>query len=410
MATTIFRGDAPPVPQVTTLTPGVANSSTYIAEINGKQVSVDSDASALAQEIVEAAQTALEASTLPEFAEITWTENNSIVTGTGPDTGRPFTLTDGGGSGTWTPSTTTAGDGPSHWKAANFSAGLPANSDTVILSGNSTSVLYSLDQNAVTLALLDIRADYEGEIGLPEINVDDASNTYYEYRDTHLKISATALRIGSGSGFGSRRIKLNLGSNACDATVFSTSSNPADQDEAAVHLVGSHGSNALQVLGGSVDLSMLPGFAGQWSSIVASGGAVVRCGYDVTLGTVEASGNAQIETRKAVTTLKTTDQGRVVHFAGNITTATVSGGSLTIQAGAALTITTLNAYAGRSLDLSGCDAAVTITDMNIYATPENPFTIIDPGNRLVMTNPAACPNGAGSLIVRTGPARTVKVA
>lgn len=410
MATIIFRGDAPPVPQVVTLTPTVTNSAAYTVTINGKDVSVASDGSATAQEIVEAAQTALEASTLPEFAEITWTEDNAIVTATGPDTGKPFTAADGGDSGTWTPSTTTAADGPNHWKAANFSAGLPANSDTVILSGNSTSVLYSLDQNAVTLALLDIRADFEGEIGLPEINVDDASNAYYEYRDTHLKISATALRIGSGSGFGSRRIKLNLGSNACDATIFSTSSNPADQDEAAAHLVGSHASNALQVLGGSVDLSMLPGYSGQWATVVASGGAVVRCGYDVTLGTVEASGNAQIETRKAVTTLKTTDQGRVTHLAGNITTATISGGSLTIQAGAALTVTTLNAYAGRSLDLSGCDAAVTITDMNIYATPENPFTINDPGNRLTMTNPAQCFNGAGSLIVRTGPARTVKVA
>jgi hypothetical protein len=91
---------------------------------------------------------------------------------------------------------------------------------------------------------------------------------------------------------------------------------------------------------------------------------------------VEGAGNATVETRSAVTTGRTRDQGRWNHkISGNITTADLLGGPLTVFGTAAITISTLNGYSGSSLDLRQCDANVTVTNMTIYATPQAPFTI-----------------------------------
>jgi hypothetical protein len=417
MATLIARNDFIVVRQVTTLTPTVANTALYDLLVNGKTTDgYTSDGTATAQEIVEGVKAALATNTkaIPEITEITFTENDTTVIATGRDDGQPFTVTEGGGSGNWTSITaTTAAKSKNHWIAENFDTGaLPASLDTVILSGLSSdqSFYWGLDHNTVTLGLLDIRADSEAEIGLPEWNEDGTKYYQATYRDCHLKISATLLKIGEGIGKGSKRIKINLGTNACSATIFKTSTEKADQDEAPVHLSGSHASNALHVISGEVDLAMLPGTTAQWPIIIASGGKV-RCGTGCTLGgTIEASGSSLVETRTAVTTVRTRDNGRVVHIgSGAITTADLQGGPLEVQATAALTISTLNGYSGKRLDLSKCDAAVTVTDMNIYATPDAPFEIFDPNNKLVMTNAAACQYGAQSLRVITGSGKTVRV-
>ncbi len=408
----IFRGDAVTVPQVTVATPTVANNSTYDFLINGKlpnDASFLSSGAATAQEIVEGLQLLLDALTSPpEFTEVTWTEDNATIIATGPDTGKPFTLAEGPGNGNWASITTgTAAKSPNHWIAENFTGGAPANSDSVFIHGTDKSLKWNLDQSTVTLTLLDVRADFTGEIGLPEINADN-QESYYEYRDTHLKISATTLRIGDGVGRGSGRLKFNVGSNACELTVYSTGQ-PADPDEGAVHWIGTNAGNTIHVLNGTVDIAMLPGTVATAATIIATGGTV-RCGTGCTLTIVEAAGSSLIETRSAVTTLRTRDNGRAFHQgSGNITTADIAGGVLKIRATGALTIGMLNGYGGKELDLTECDSAVTITDMNIYGTPGNPFTIRDPGNTLVMTNAANCPNGVQGLVILSGSERNLRV-
>ena len=410
MSTLIARNDAAIVRQVTTLTPTVTNLAVYDVLINTKlSGSYTADASATAQEIVEGLKALLAAHLEPEYVEATWTENDTTIIGTGPTTGHPFTVTDGAGSGTWASITTgTVAKSPNHWIAENFTGGaLPVSTDTVILSQltEAQSFYWGLDQNAVALAVLDIRADSEAQIGLPERN----SGGYYEYRDTHLKIDAAILKIGDGSGNGSRRIKLNLtGSAAAAITVYKTAANSADPDEACVHLVGSHATNTLLLMSGSVDIAMLPNTTAQYSSITATGGRL-RCGAGVTLATLEAAGNGSVETRGAVTTIRTRDNGSVQHLAGAITTADVEGGPLTIKAKVALTITTCNLYSGSVLDLSDSEGLITLTNCNVYSTPSSPARIIDPNNRIVMSNPAAAQNGFQSLVIESGPGKTIRL-
>ncbi len=128
MAVNVWNGHAQPVAQVVTITiSGYHASTTYSITINSKTVSVagTTDTAGTAS----ALQVALAASTIPEFAEVTWTYPGSgaVVTGTAATPGVPFTATSSvsGGSGTiGAVTTTTANSGPNVYSAtANWSLG-----------------------------------------------------------------------------------------------------------------------------------------------------------------------------------------------------------------------------------------------------------------------------------------------
>jgi len=100
---------------------------------------------------------------------------------------------------------TTANSGPNNWDvAANWNNNTaPVTSDTVYISDTDVSILYGLDQSAVTLAALHIEQTFTGFIGLPRTNTDGTSS-YFEYRDSYLQIGATLLNIGDKEGDGFR--------------------------------------------------------------------------------------------------------------------------------------------------------------------------------------------------------------
>lgn len=412
MATQIARNDCPAVAQVTNITPTVTNNLLYDLKINTKQSDTyTADGSATAQEIVEGLQALLAAETIIEYTEIAWTEDDTKIIATGQSDGEPFTVTDGAGSGTWASITTvTTPKGPNHWIAENFSAGtLPASGEDIVLTqlSESQSFYWSLDQNAVQLASLDLRADSNARIGLPERNT-SGGDAYYEYRATHLLIDTLVLRIGDGVGEGARSLKIKLtGATACDVTVYRTSVNPLDPDEAPVHLAGGNAANTFQMFAGAVDIAMLPSYTATYATLTVSGGTL-RLGAGVTVTTIDVAGGV-VESRSAVATYRVRGDGKAVHIgASNITTLDLNG-AMEIQATGALTVGTLSGYGGKQLDLSKCDGAVTVTNATIYATPSNPFTVLDPNNKLVMTNPWSTPNGAQSLRILSGSGRNVRV-
>src|SRR6516225_9532254 len=127
MATTRWRGDAPAVAQVQTVTIGTNDvSTTYKVTINGKTVSVPGDAGGASATATDLAN-AFKASTVPqEFAEIAWGAAGNVVTGTAAKLGRPFTLAASatGGTGTISTTITTANSGPNDASVpANWSSG-----------------------------------------------------------------------------------------------------------------------------------------------------------------------------------------------------------------------------------------------------------------------------------------------
>ncbi|MEQ9069333.1 MAG: LamG-like jellyroll fold domain-containing protein, partial [Gimesia chilikensis] len=105
-------------------------------------------------------------------------------------------------------STTSPNSGPHNWDVpANWNTNtIPASSDTVYIADSDIDILYGLDQSEVMLAELHVEQTFTGDIGLPRINTDGGTgNSYYEYRETYLKIGATELFIGEKEGDGSER-------------------------------------------------------------------------------------------------------------------------------------------------------------------------------------------------------------
>src|SRR5260370_27329738 len=106
MSTIRWRGDAPTVAQVQTMTIGTNDvATTYKVTINGKTVSVPGNAggaSATATDLLNALKAP---SVPPEFAEIAWTANAAVITATASKPCRPFTLAASVAGGTGTLST-----------------------------------------------------------------------------------------------------------------------------------------------------------------------------------------------------------------------------------------------------------------------------------------------------------------
>jgi hypothetical protein len=233
-----------------------------------------------------------------------------------------------------THTTVTANEGPNDWTTVdNWStAELPVDGDKVYIIDNAYSILYGLDQASVTLAELHIEQTYTGLIGLPVINVnsDDATIAYPEYRDQYLKIGATNVYIGDKDGDGSQRLKINFGS--VQTTILVTNSGGRlDDATPPIQFLGTHASNVLNINRGDVAIAFYPGEVSAFPTIRqafidnAEADATLYVGDDVTLTNIYKSGG--IATLKSATTL--IDQ---------------TAGTLTIEEGAHAEI---NSFAGQ---------------------------------------------------------------
>lgn len=344
MATITWVGKAAAVADVWTATVGgtLEVGDKFKLTVNGKTLSVScttTSTSTTATEIATA-WNALDSALYPEFAEVTAAANGSTVVLTRDDEGVPFVVsaetTESDGSSadsqTFGVTNTTAATGPKFWSAAaNWSGGsVPTTGDTVYIQGTDAQIRYGLDQSAVTLAALYIDADFTGEIGLREVN-EDASASYYEYRDQYLRVGATSLFIGrGGSGQGSGLLRINTGSAQTDVQVYRTDSS-AVTDAPACWWKGTHSSNTVTVLRGDVGAAVR---GGEVANV-----ATFKTGFETgeeTDSTVLISGGVTL------TTL--TMQGGTVLLGCAATTVTKNGGSLeTYGTGA---ITTLSNWGG----------------------------------------------------------------
>ena len=389
MANCIWRGDAPNVAQITTLTPAnVEIGDTFTATINGKSLTVTATAATVANVCLLMKQ-AWDDSTIPEFLEILCENLTTYIKLTAITAGKPFTVTasaTNGGAGntqTFTAATTTANSGANDWSTvANWEAdALPANSDDVYIPAGGSSILYGLNQSSVTLTSLTIDQGFTNFIGLPEINADGTN--YDEYRDTYLRISATTVTIGDGTGGGAGRIKLDVGSAQTAITVRNTG-NPESESLPACLIKGTHASNVLTITKGSVGVAVQPGEVSTIATVNIGYltnqdfDSVVRMGSGVTLTTInKTGGNLSIESNS--TTINHTG-GELQLLAGTVTTINCDAG--TIYDRSPGTITTLIIGSRGVYDASRDPRAKTITNCDLYAGAE----LHDPHGRVTYTN------------------------
>jgi len=366
MATIYWLGTADAVKQVATVQITAFDAATtYEITIGDKVVSVigNTNVNTTASDL----QVALEASTNPYFVEIDWTVSTDTITATAGTAGVPFVAASSvtGGTGTiGAVTTTTTSSGPNDWSTAlNWSGGaVPVNSDTVHFRDNSISVAYGLDQNAVTLTLLNIDKTYTGKIGLDyrrfATSVDGATTdaTEVEYRDVYLKISSTDITIGktfgSGSPSGSSRILIDTGTNVTQVEVFDTSNSSSETGRQAVRLKGVNSSNVLFVReapGGVGIAAEVPGEVSTYSKISISDQTTttrVQCGEGLTLTTFEQFGGDNI-----------------LNATATVTTVLMCGGILTTE-GINYTITTITIRGG-TVNCNHKSSGDAITTVNI---------------------------------------------
>jgi hypothetical protein len=394
MSTIRWRGDAPAVAQVQTITIGTNDvTTTYKVTINGKTVSVPGDsggANSTANDLLNA----LKATTVPqEFNEITWTVAANVVTGTAAKPGKPFTLavSTSGGTGTISTVVTNAGSGPNDaGVAANWSTGvLPATGDDIIFDSGTSDVLYGLAQSSVTPNSLTVLPGFTGKIGLPAVNADNASATYFEYRPQYLQYGTSGaggtvtVTINGGAG----RIKLDQGLAPAIWNVLSAAQR-LESGIPAILLKGTNAANALNVNKGDVGVGF---FGGESATLLAvnvgyesnpAGDSSVWLGAGVTLANaalIQTGGNLIVNSATSGTATITQYDGNLTLQTGAQTGLSVLGGTCVYNSTGTLAGTPVIGGSG-TLDFSQDLRAKTVTNpINIYGAKSK---LLDP-NKVV---------------------------
>lgn len=401
MADIAWRGDLQSTEQVTTIavTGTWATNDTATLTINGKDLTLTVGSATTTSDVVAALVAMVNGSAvvgtetrnetgnnIPEWSGITASGSASPLTLTG-DTTRPFTVTvsesTAGDGALGAPSTTTSPTSPNTLAAENVTGGtLPGAADTFTLANSSVSMLYGLDQSSAgTLASVSMPASFTGHVGLRRYN----SLGFVEYLDREYNVRCSALTIGAGGGSGSGLIAINLGNVQCAVKVIDTASS-AETDYHAVRLRGTHASNTLEVIGGTVDVAAEAGQTATFATLNASGSSEVRTSSGTTLTTVNASGSAVVDITSAaalsdITTINISDSA-VVYLRGDnaVGTINVYGGTLYLMSSG--TITNLNVGPTGVVDVTQSTVAVTVT--NASASPG--ATITDKQKRITWTN------------------------
>lgn len=238
MASRTWFGRAFPVNQVEEVTVGgtYAADDTITLTINGKDLTLTIGTTVAAATILDNLVRMLQGTTssfdtgyssnltgveVGEFSSLTYSEDGSTkLIITGRDDGQPFTLTvsrSTSASGTIGTSTATSPTGPHHFDNADNWSGdtVPVDGDTIIFDDSSDSdLLYALS-TGIQPAVVTRTSGFEGRIGLPRVNTDDAQHPYDEYRETYLTFandagtSTTTITIGERDGDDSGRTNID---------------------------------------------------------------------------------------------------------------------------------------------------------------------------------------------------------
>jgi hypothetical protein len=278
----------------------------------------------------------------------------------------------------WTGTDDTNWAGPNNWSPV----GVPGNSDNVYFQNSSIDVALGLDQNAVTLASLNIEQTYTGEIGTTT---------------TYLRIKATAVEIGYNYGpvpsqTGSPRIKLDLSNAQSYVTIHNSSASPTETTMPPIRLKFVHASTVIEVRKGKVGIAYETGETSTLATVVASyvsskmTDADVFIGAGTTLTTLTQTGGDVI-LLCAATTVNAGGGTLLVSGTGAITTLNATGGTITSNSTG--TITTCN-ISGGIVDFTKSTSARTVTTMKLDAGGQLKFDpdTITITNKITSNDPA----------------------
>ena len=282
MATVIWLGLQPKTAKVMRWTCNAA-SGTYSLTHNLKKITY-TYSSGTAADVVAGLVALAQASAEPEWQELTVSADSSDVVVTGPDDGRPFTVTASvTGSATMTAGTTINPTSPNDvGDNANYSATL-ANSDTLVIPAGSADMLYNLEDKASLTGLTVVR-----QAGGPKIGLADWRDVNYrEYRPTRFKVKAATLAIGTSNqdAAGNVRIYVNAVASAITINGDGQAGNVQIGDE-VVEIIGANSTSSLNVSGSSVAVATITSTTATIPTITAET-STVNLGSGCTLTNIE---------------------------------------------------------------------------------------------------------------------------
>lgn len=417
MTTKYWVGAAVAVAQVWTgsidSVDGTPANNTFTVTIGGVAVSVAGNTSV--SQTATDLRAALNASTHPYFAAITWSGSSGNIIGTADTAGCPFVAAltkTGAGSGSVTDfAATTANAGPNDWStAANWSDGVvPASTDTVIVPADAASYIsWGLAQSGVTLTALYVRKP-DHRIGLrsnafaTSADGQTVDSAYPEYRQSYLDVGADIIELGDPAAFstptGSGRIKIdNAKSGASVFTIHETAPSAVESGLPSVLYIAAHANADVYVraASGGIGIAVMPtetatvGIVSvdsetRTTRVLISSGVTLTTytqrggdnvlGAAATIATVNVLGGTLTTegdyTATAVNVLGGTLFANHKKTAGNaITTATIDGGTLDgSQSLTPRTWATVNLTSGT---VRADGDYVTITTLGV---PASPYTV-----------------------------------
>ncbi len=343
MATKVWQGGAQATPEVWHATPtNPTSGDVYTIHCNGKDIAVTLTAST-ASNMISLFTTAINASTIPEWMEITPSDGTTYLVLTGPTDGRTLLFTETvSGTGTFGIAANTTGTGPHFFtNAENWDGGaVPVDDDVIIFEESTWPCLYGLEQSAVTPTDIIIKQSFtgDGKIGLPPYR-GSGTTGYWEWRPQYLELGNSAdaqtitVAIGEGDGYGSGRIKLNTGDAVTLLTV--TNSGQAEGVHPAILWLGTAATNTVTIQKGSFGTAIYGGEASVIEDLDigfksrVDTDSVVVLGRDCDVDDIQMTGGHLIVggvAADAIETLVQTAGTSIINGSDGIDALTVRGG------------------------------------------------------------------------------------
>ncbi len=310
--------------------------------------------------------TAWNANTNPLVSAILASQNAGQVILTARTTGVPFYVGSPGGTGTWSGTgNTTANAGPSDYNTAgNFSGGaVPSSGDSLYIDARASgsSILYGLDQSAVTLAAL---YHYIGAPTIGTVVAQTGTST-----GAALKISATIanLNLPATGGVSStgNLVNLNFGSNATTCTDYGSSYSGTYGLPGTI-IAGSHASNSfIKNGGGSAGIGLLTANQSCNFPTISVHGGTLTTGPNTSHNAVTNNGGTVTLGRAGTTSTG----GTVTNTAGTLTingstvVGTLNNNGGTIKANNRPTVAATQNMNGGNVDYSDVSTVFTVSSL-----------------------------------------------
>ena len=316
------------------------------------------------------------AQALGQFAGITASVSSSTVTFTADVAGVPFTISaaEGSTSGTinLTASATAATGQGTFTNQDNWSGNTaPVDDDAIYLNSGAQNIFNGLSPAIQPASFTKTKA-YSGNIGLPEVNVDDEDKPYGEYRTKALTFDDNSVtctyNLEGGTGFGSRLCRLAAGAGQAVFNIYGQAT-PLVSGVPCVLLSGSHSDNVVNNLNGNVGIAFYASEAMTLATLRTGNGVNSQarsiCGPSATLSSCDViTAGGFVETRTAIDNVEMTG-GVHEHHAGTIADLDVFQDGTFIPRGA-FTITDFSSGSGGHFDKRHDLSVVTFTNKVLF--------------------------------------------